>query len=360
MTKLKYKKRFILITIILVLIIARIVLPEWIRHTINKNLDTLENYTGKVKDVDLSLFTGDYYLRNFNIDEESGGYKTPFIFAKDIHVTLDWKALLKGRILSDLTIDSAEVNYVIEEQKNITDSTDLVAWFELAQRMMPININQLKVNNAAIHYKDFFNDQPIDLKLDSIYVKANNLSNVINDKDSFPANVTLNSRFFETGRMRFTSELNVLKNVPDMDLDLTIEDVDITNVNQVFEKYLKFDFATGYFNNYLEFKIYDGAYLGYVKPIFKNVNVYEKEQDKNDKPIQKIIELAGEVSTSIFSNPKKEQLALKVPFEGKMEKLSIQTFFSIKTFLKNAFFEALKPTLDKEINTTTDELPTKN
>ncbi|SDD36392.1 hypothetical protein [Williamwhitmania taraxaci] len=52
----------------------------------------------------------------------------------------------------------------------------------------------------------------------------------------------------------------------------------------------------------------------------------------------------------ILKNPEKKQVATKVPFEGVYEKTTIKTWYAIVEVLRNAFIQALYPSIDQEIN----------
>ena len=52
----------------------------------------------------------------------------------------------------------------------------------------------------------------------------------------------------------------------------------------------------------------------------------------------------------ILKNPKKDQVATKVPIEGEFSNTSIDTWEAIFELLKNAFIQALLPQIDQQVN----------
>ncbi|MCI5056845.1 MAG: DUF748 domain-containing protein, partial [Flavobacteriales bacterium] len=260
------KRRYKIIAILLfVIVVARLSLPFLLKNYINTQLSTLEGYYGYVNDVDLKLLTGSYCLENFNIDEDNGQLKTPFISAEKVKLSIDWKSLLKGKVVGEINISNGRVNYVLQEQKDIRDSTDLKKWYELAQDMMPIQLNRVDITNAEIIYADHFKGDPFEVKMSNIDLLAENLSNVIHPDDTFPSQFALKGQIMGHGYIWTEGRMNVLKDTPDVQVDLRVEKVNITELNLIFQKYFGVDVYSGIFNNYSEFNMLDGKIDGYTK-----------------------------------------------------------------------------------------------
>lgn len=100
---------------------------------------------------------------------------------------------------------------------------------------------------------------------------------------------------------------------------------------------------------YSEFAADNGKFKGYVKPIIKNLEVRGPE-DKDDKFLQKAKESVIGVAADILKNPKKKQIASKITVEGSFHNTSIDVMGAVWEVLKNAFIEALLPSVDNEIN----------
>lgn len=93
----------------------------------------------------------------------------------------------------------------------------------------------------------------------------------------------------------------------------------------------------------------DGKFKGYVKPIIKDLDVVGPE-DKNDSFLHKIYEnLVGGLG-HLFKNPKKEQVATRVTLEGSFKNPETQTLEAVWEVVRNAFVQALLPSVDHQIN----------
>jgi hypothetical protein len=78
-----------------------------------------------------------------------------------------------------------------------------------------------------------------------------------------------------------------------------------------------------------------------------------KGQDKKDPFFKKVWEGIAGLGGKIVENPKKDQIATKIPLEGYLgtaEGIQTNLAVAVKNILRNAFFEALKPNFDYEIS----------
>jgi len=79
------------------------------------------------------------------------------------------------------------------------------------------------------------------------------------------------------------------------------------------------------------------------------VKVLNWEKDK-EKPLKIAYEAVVEAVAWIFKNHNKEQLATKVEFEGNIKNPNIDIWYLIGQVLKNAFIQALYPSLENSVN----------
>lgn len=73
------------------------------------------------------------------------------------------------------------------------------------------------------------------------------------------------------------------------------------------------------------------------------------EKDK-EKPLKIAYEAVVEAVAWVFKNQNKEQLATKVDFEGNIKNLNIDIWQLIGQVLKNAFIQALYPSLENSVS----------
>jgi len=177
-----------------------------------------------------------------------------------------------------------------------------------------------------------------------------NISNVSNDFSQGPAKAELQGKFMGSGAGRMTASFRPGHKSPDMDINVRIEDTQMTAMNDLLRAYANIDVTAGRFSFYSELHIKDDAISGYVTPFFKDLNVYDRRMDRKKSVSGKMYEmLVGGVARLLKGGPKGE-VAAKVEISGTLNKPHTSRWQIIGQLLRNAFFKAIIPGFDKEVS----------
>ncbi|MGF1635439.1 MAG: DUF748 domain-containing protein, partial [Cyclobacteriaceae bacterium] len=255
----KMKKRYIvLISVLALVIIIRLALPYVAKHFINKELANIEDYHGSVEDLSMSLYRGAFNIGNLVIYEEaSEDPDIPFIRLPHLDFSVDWRALFKGKVASDINIDSLEVNFtVLKEEKK--DEEPRLHFAQKLQEFNPVEINQIKITNATIAYVDPTVNPKVDVYFENFNLRGENLSNVENEEEVLPGFIEINSNVMGKGRIEMDIKVNILKRIPDFDLNLACEDIDLVEFNDFMDAYAKLEVKSGTLSVFNETVVKDG------------------------------------------------------------------------------------------------------
>jgi len=344
------RKIHILLIIVGVLIICRIILPYVLLHYANKRLANMPGYYGHVDDLDLSLYRGAYKLKNLYLDklDSSTNVRTKFFNVKLIDLSLEWAALFHGRLVGKVDLETPTL--LITKDK--TDASKVVQdtsnFRTLFKSFMPLKVNRLVVNHGNIHYLDSGSVPRVDIFMTETYVLADNLSNV-SDSSKLPS-IIHSSADMSGGIMHFDMRLNPLSADPLFEMKAKLENADITRFNDFFLAYGSFDIHKGNFGLYTEFSAADGKFIGYVKPVIKDLDVVGPEAHKHGLLHLLWEDMVGAAGILLRNHPH-DQIATKIPIEGTFKKLdNIDTWSAIAILLRNAFIQALIPSIDNEIS----------
>lgn len=348
----KTKKAKFLLAVLVIIIGLRIALPYILLHYANKTLAEMDGYFGHVNDIDVALYRGAYTLDSFYLNKVSDktGHQTPFISAKTVDLSLEWKAMLKGRLVGGLVFEQPNLRFtenVVELKDVARDTSD---FRELLKDFMPVEVNKCKIRDGSIRYIDNTRSPNIDLAITDLNGEALNLRNAYSSSEVLPASIDVTGKVYE-GNLIFSMDLNPLAQKPTFDLNTTLEHTNLVKLNDFFKAYGGFDVNKGEFNMYTEAATKDGKFEGYVKPIIVGIDVVSwKGQDKNDSFLQKVWESMVGGAAKVLENPKKDQIATKINFKGTIEDPQTNTLEVILILLQNAFVEALRPSIDNQIN----------
>ena len=344
------KKYIILISILVLLIVIRIILPYVVLHYANKKLANLDSYYGHIEDVDISLYRGAYIIKNMylNKDDPVTKNQTRFFTSKDIDLSLEWGALFHGSIVGKLVFDSPELFFTKDRTELSQVRKDTSDFRNVLESLMPLKVNRFEVNNGSIHYIDNASVPKVDISLKQTHILALNLTNVINKKIELPSTVTAQATVYE-GTLNYNMKLNALAANATFELNAELKNTNLVLLNDFLRAYGNFDVEKGRFSLYTEMAAKEGKFKGYVKPIIKGLQVIGAK-DTNDTFSHKLWEYIVGAAGMIFKNQKEDQIASKVRVEGDFKNPQTFTLDAIFEVLRNAFIQALLPSIDHEIN----------
>jgi Domain of Unknown Function (DUF748) len=183
------------------------------------------------------------------------------------------------------------------------------------------------------------------LFLTGLEVSLTNFSNQLAE-GTMIAKVT--GKFMGSGQTVVGATFRPETHGPDFALAASIENTRMQAMNQLLRAYGNFDVTRGFFSLYTEFRVKNGAVRGYVKPLFKEMDVYDARQDQEKNLFQKIYEgLVGGVS-KLLENIPREEVATKADISGRLDNPQASTWQVLVKFIQNAFFQAILPGFDQE------------
>ena len=344
----KRRWRIVLIIVIATVIGLRIALPYLVLHYTNKVLANIHQYYGHVEDIDIALYRGAYVIKDLKIVKVDSINQqkdtTPFFKAPVIDLSVQWKAIFKGKIVGEIELDNPVLNFVQGKHKNENVKADTTDFRMVIKKLMPLTINHFNIKNGQIHFVDHYSKPQVDVPLTNIEVEATNWSNVNDSNKVLPSSLIATGAAYN-GRFNMRVRVNPLEKNPTFDLDASISEVNMVYLNNFFEAYGKFKVDKGTFGLYTEFAAKNGAFKGYVKPLIRHIDI--NHEGNFGQIVWSEIISAG---AWVFKNHKKDQVATKLPIEGRFGRPNSSLWTAISYLLQNAFIYALRPSIDNTID----------
>jgi len=338
----------ILGSIIILLIGIRIALPYILLKLVNKELQHIPGYSGHVDDIDVALIRGAYKIKNIRLEKTSGKVPVPFFSSPLMDLSLQWASLFHGRIVGQIEVDQPVLNFV----KGPTEATSQTkidsSWTDVVKKLMPLKLNKFEIVEGQIHYRDFHSKPAFDIYTKQVHILAENLNNAEKNKELLPSTVTASADVYG-GKATATMKMDALAKTPTFDGKAKLEGLDLAKLNNFIDAFAKFNIKSGEISIYTEAAAKQGRITGYTKPIIKNLKVVNWEKDK-DKQLKIAYEAVVGAIAWVFKNHNKEQLATRVEFEGNIKKPDISIWELIGQVLKNAFIQALYPSLENSVS----------
>ena len=340
------KKRYFIPAIILILLIGfRIYLPTLVKNYVNKVLSEIPGYYGQVEDIDIALLRGAYVINGMYLNKTTAKSEVPFLKFPKSDISIEWKSLFHGKIVSEIIMDNPEVLYIFEDQKSDAEA-NVKDWTKALTDLVPIDINHFEVHNGKLAFVQISADPNIDLQISQLELTADNLRNVVANERILPSPIRATGVSFGNGKVSLEGNMNLIKQIPDMDLAFSLEDADARALNDFTKHYAGIDFESGDFSIYSEIAIADAHMVGYIKPMLKNTKLIGKE----DSFLEVLWEGFVGFFKFVLKNQGTDTLATKVPLEGDLDNLEAGVFPTVINIFKNGWVKAFKGDIDQEIS----------
>jgi Domain of Unknown Function (DUF748) len=174
------------------------------------------------------------------------------------------------------------------------------------------------------------------------------LTNLSNQEVEGTAGAKIKGAFMGSGTATAEATFKAEKSGPAFDVGVRIEEVDVKTLNDLFRAYGRFDASAGRFYLYSELTARDGVITGYIKPLFKDLKIYSKEQDKSKPIAKKVYERVVGGVAKLLKNRPREEVATKAEVLGRIDNPKVGTIDALVKLVQNAFFKAILPGFDLE------------
>jgi hypothetical protein len=211
---------------------------------------------------------------------------------------------------------------------------------------MILRVQDFQVTGANLGLVNRTVTPPFRMFLSHADLRARNLSNRLNEGTG---RFEVRGKFMGSGDSHVVATFRPEQNGPDFDVDLKIENTDMTSMNDLLRAYGKFDVVQGAFSLYSEIRVKGGYVTGYVKPLFKDVKAFDPQQDRDKGFVRRLWErIIGGVSKTLKNEPR-EEVATKIDISGPLDAPERSTLQAIGRLLQNAFFRAILPGFDRQV-----------
>lgn len=331
--------------LLLALLAFRLYLPTLILHHVNRKLEALKGYEGRVGKVELSLWRGAGRIEDIRIVKT--GLPVPFFHAEAIAFSLERRALLRRRIVAEIDVLSPRVNIVKapEEGKLATEPNESFA--ATLESLTPIKINRLSVLDGEVHYRDYGSDPKVHVALTEVEATARNLRSIEGGGAALPADIRVRAKAFGTGTLTIDLKAAPLKEAPTFELKQTLSGVQLEKLNDFFDAYAKVRVKSGLFGLYAEVAAKEGKFIGYAKPFIKDMKIDKKAKGKVAEQLWAVV---VDAVKWLFSDKRRDVLATKIPIEGTFEDADVGLWSAVVGVLRNAYVKALTPAVEGEID----------
>ncbi|HTS00932.1 MAG TPA: DUF748 domain-containing protein [Thermoanaerobaculia bacterium] len=210
-----------------------------------------------------------------------------------------------------------------------------------------IRLQTLSITDSELGFVNRAKSPAYRVFLSGATITATNFSNGLR---AGPASVHVTGKFMGTGPTEARATFRTPAKGADFDVAVSIRDTAMQGMNDLLRAYGRFDVTAGLFSFFCELKVRNGTVDGYVKPLFRDMKVYDARQDAEKSLFRKLYEkLVGGVAKLLENRPRRE-VATKTRIEGPIDSPKTDTLQMVLRLVENAFFHAILPGFDAELS----------
>ncbi|KAA0696632.1 DUF748 domain-containing protein [Halopseudomonas laoshanensis] len=341
-----------LAVIVVLLIIVHLSLATWVRNLLNENMAEMGDYTGHVEEVDLFWWRGAYSIHNLNIQKNVGNVQAPFFTAPLIDIAVSWRALWEERALvAKVRFTDPELNFIDSENEQDRQTGEGVDWRERLTEQILIEVDELQVVNGTLAFRNFTSEPPVNVYANNLDMTVRNLSTARDLQGTRDASLEGTADFLNHAPLEIEAAFDPLLRMEDFELRFRVSEVDLTQLNDFASAYGNFDFNSGNGELVVEVDAEEGQLGGYIKPLLRDVDVFNVEQDLQNEDkgfFRGMWEALVGAGGAAVKNRNRDQIATRVDLSGSLQDADVsplQAFFGI---LRNGFIEAFSAGFEKD------------
>ena len=338
----------ILLLLLIGLGIGRACLPDIIRDYVNRTLDRNLLYEGRIGDVQVHLWRGAYSINDIHISQRSGNVPVPLLSAKRVDFSIQWDALLHGRVVGQFVMQEPELNFVAASDENESQTGNGGPWLEMIRDLFPFTINSAVIQNGSVHFRAYQSQKPVDVYLTHVEATIDDLGNIREQTNPMVTKVQATALAMDQATLQCKMTLDPFSYRPTFHLAVRLLGLDVTKLNDLALSYGKFDFKRGWFDLVLEADSKEGQMSGYVKPLFRDLKVFSFKQDiQDDNVLQFFWQALVGGATGTLKNFSRNQFGTLIPFTGDASGTrTTDILATLGNLFRNAFVRAYLPRLE--------------
>ncbi|MBH3414591.1 DUF748 domain-containing protein [Pseudomonas putida] len=333
-----------LASLVVLLVALHVALPYLVRDYLNDKLADMGEYRGQVTDVDLAWWRGAYQINGLKIVKTSGKVPVPFLEAPLIDLSVSWHSLIYDKaVVAKVAFARPVLNFVDGGSKQASQTGQGTDWRQQLDKLLPITLNEVHVENGTLTFRNFNSKPRVDLKATQLNADIRNLTNVRDEKGRRDASFDGTALIAGDAKVESRATFDPFSDFDDFEFRLRATGIELRRLNDFASAYGKFDFNAGHGDVVIEAQAENGRLNGYIKPLLRDVDVFDWQQDVEEKDkgfFRSVWEAVVGATETVLKNQPKNQFATRVELSGSVHQQNISGFEAFLQILRNGFIEA--------------------
>lgn len=331
-------------SLIVLLVALQLALPYLVRDYLNEKLADMGDYRGQVSDVDLAWWRGAYTVNGLKIVKTTGKVPVPFLNAPVIDISVSWHSLWYDRaVVAEVAFLRPELNFVDGGNKQNSQTGQGTDWRQQLDKLLPITLNEVVIDDGVLTFRNFSSKPPVTLKATQLQASIRNLTNIRDEAGRRDASFEARALVAGDAKVESRATFDPFSDFDDFEFRLRATGIELRRLNDFASAYGKFDFKAGHGDVVIEAEATNGRLNGYIKPLLRDVEVFDWQQDVEDKDkglFRSVWEALVGATETVLKNQPKNQFATRVELSGSVRRQNISAFEAFLQILRNGFVQA--------------------
>jgi hypothetical protein len=336
------RQTVVMLAVLVGLIVAiRMVLDPVATHVTRKAIAGMEGFDGEFQRVHVTIFSPGYTITRIKLIEAPGGsWRQPLFYAEQVHVGLDMRELLHGRLLANLRVVEPKVIVVqrpaVKTKKAPARPPDLSTQLG---KVAPLKVARVEVVRGELLFRDATSEGEPELWVHRLEATAENLATRAKLAGGRPATVSAHGTLGRSGDLSMFVTADPFAQPLAFAGRGELRGLDVRELYDFIAPKLKMQVTGGEINMFTEFTSRDGEITGAVKPVLKNVDVKPIEGGFWNRVKADLADSAVKLASDRV--PGRNAVATTVPIKGKITNPNVQLWPAVMGVMRNAFIEGL-------------------
>lgn len=251
--------------------------------------------------------------------------------------------------IDELLLDRARIDYVHSAATSHTEKRRAKKVADKAKEAnrnpsIKIMVEHGKVQNSEMGFVNQAASPDYRVYISEMNLEMDNFSNRLEEGTG---TVKVTGKFMGSGPTVMKGTFRPEKPNPDFDLHVKIVKTKVVAFNEMLRAYGDADTKAGTFAFFSELSVKDNRIEGYVKPLLKDVEVYDPAQDKDKTMTRKIYEAVVGGVLGLMENAPRDEVVTVTDLSGPVESPQANTWQVVEKLVQNAFFKAILPGFER-------------
>jgi Domain of Unknown Function (DUF748) len=212
---------------LLVIALALSFIDEPLRTYVEREMNhRLPAYTIHIGALDLHPMSLSLDLEDVIVKQKDNP-DPPIAAVSKMHGSLQWSALLSGRIVTDQSIEHPVIHFTRPQAAKELEASpeQKQSWQELLFGMQEVQVSEVRITNGDVTYRENTSSNPLHIRELNVY--ADNIRNVRSAASQYPSHLQIDMVVFDKGRFHLEGYADVFAE-PFMTVNADVILTDIT------------------------------------------------------------------------------------------------------------------------------------